>query len=103
MNAYFRSSICTAAVICYLGAPMGAMPAAAFDPSGNEVADAFLSLLETEDGKVESYGSVTESGDTVTITDLQLSHDGGDDSNGRTLTAPLHEQRRRGHGVGTRS
>ncbi len=89
MNAYFRSSICTAAVICCLGAPMGAMPAAAFDPSGNEVADAFLSLLETEDGKVESYGSVTESGDTVTITDLQLSHDGGDDSKAKIATAAL--------------
>lgn len=46
--------------------------AQAFEPTGNEVADAFLNLLEAEQGKVESYGEVTESGSTVSITSIKL-------------------------------
>ncbi|WP_150526643.1 hypothetical protein [Roseibium sediminis] len=46
--------------------------AQAFEPTGNDVADAFLNLLEAEQGKVESYGEVTESGSTVSITSIKL-------------------------------
>jgi hypothetical protein len=54
-------------------------PALAFDPSGNEVADAFLAMLDAEDGTVESYGSVTTSGSAVTISDLVIADDGDED------------------------
>ena len=50
-----------------------ATPALAFDPSGNEIADAFLSLLDAEKGTVESYGSVDEAGDAVTLSDIVIS------------------------------
>ena len=56
-----------------------ATPALAFDPTGNEIADAFLTLLDSEEGTVESYGSVDASGNTVTITDLLITDD--DDKN----------------------
>ncbi|MCV0427417.1 MAG: hypothetical protein K5905_18305 [Roseibium sp.] len=52
-----------------------ATPALAFDPTGNEIADAFLTILDTEEGTVESYGSVDVSGATVTISDLVISND----------------------------
>ncbi|MBN9670071.1 hypothetical protein [Roseibium aggregatum] len=57
-----------------------AAPALAFDPSGNDVADAFLTLLEADKGTVESYGSVDTSGDDVTITDLVLTNEDKKDS-----------------------
>lgn len=70
----------------YLGLPtavsllvLQANPALAFDPTGNPVADTFLTLLETEDGTVDSYGSFSESGDTVTIANIVLKQDGTDD------------------------
>ncbi|MES0879216.1 hypothetical protein [Roseibium sp. SCP14] len=50
-------------------------PALAFDPSGNEIADAFLTLLDSEEGTVESYGSVDASGNTVTISDLLITNE----------------------------
>jgi hypothetical protein len=50
-------------------------PALAFDPSGNEVADAFLALLDADEGTVESYGSVTSSGGSVSISDLVIADD----------------------------
>ncbi|MDN3718944.1 hypothetical protein QW131_06305 [Roseibium salinum] len=31
-------------------------PALAFEPSGNDVADAFLTILDSDQGTVESYG-----------------------------------------------
>jgi hypothetical protein len=54
-------------------------PALAFDPSGNEVADAFLALLDADEGTVESYGSVTSSGSSVSISDLVIADDGDED------------------------
>jgi len=56
-----------------------ASPALAFDPTGNDVADAFLALLDSEEGTVESYGSVDGSGGTVTIGDIVVTKDGDDD------------------------
>jgi len=53
-----------------------ASPALAFDPTGNEIADTFLSLLDAEDGTVESYGSVDGSGGNVTISDIVITKDG---------------------------
>lgn len=52
-----------------------ASPALAFDPTGNDVADAFLTLIDSEEGTVESYGSVDVSGDTVVIKDIVVSND----------------------------
>ncbi|MEM9633399.1 MAG: hypothetical protein AAGA50_18860 [Pseudomonadota bacterium] len=50
-------------------------PALAFDPTGNEIADAFLTLLDSEEGTVESYGSVDASGNSVTISDLLITNE----------------------------
>lgn len=55
-------------------------PALAFDPSGNEIADAFLALLDAEEGTVESYGSVDSSGNSVTISDLVITDDGDENA-----------------------
>ncbi|WP_428674488.1 hypothetical protein [Roseibium sp.] len=55
-----------------------ASPALAFDPSGNAVADAFLTLLDSEDGTVQSYASVEETGNTVTIKDLLITNEDKD-------------------------
>lgn len=64
-------------------------PALAFDPTGNEIADAFLSLLDAEEGTVESYGSVDGSGGTVTIGDIVVTKDGDDDSRVTIATTTL--------------
>lgn len=56
-----------------------ASPAFAFDPTGNPVADAFLTLLDSEEGTVESYGTVDGSGGTVSISDIVITNDGDDD------------------------
>ncbi|PVB63756.1 hypothetical protein DCO57_00990 [Labrenzia sp. 011] len=56
------------------------LPALAFDPSGNDVADTFLTLLDSEEGTVESYGSIDTSADTVTIRDLVITNDEKDDA-----------------------
>ncbi|TYC63652.1 hypothetical protein FMN50_02945 [Rhodobacterales bacterium] len=63
--------------------------ALAFDPSGNEVADAFLNLLEAEQGTVESYGSVDNAGDTVTIKDLVLTDEDDKDTKVTIATTTL--------------
>ncbi|MBO6891193.1 MAG: hypothetical protein JJ866_04555 [Roseibium sp.] len=55
-------------------------PALAFDPSGNEIADAFLAMLDAEEGTVESYGAVNTSGSEVTITDLVVKDEGSDEA-----------------------
>ena len=60
--------------------------AQAFDPTGNEVADAFLHLLEAEQGKVESYGAVSESGNAVSISSIKLI-DPADDTLAVTIDA----------------
>ncbi|QFT00334.1 hypothetical protein FIV06_23100 [Labrenzia sp. THAF191b] len=60
-----------------------ASPALAFDPSGNEIADAFLSLLDAEKGTVESYGSVDEAGGAVTLSDIVISKE---DEEGASVT-----------------
>lgn len=56
-----------------------AAPASAFDPSGVPVADAFLKMLDSEEGDVKSYGTVDENGSVITISDLVLGNEGGDD------------------------
>lgn len=50
-------------------------PALAFDPTGNDVADAFLTILDSDQGTVESYGAVEESGAEVTIRDLLITNE----------------------------
>ncbi|WP_269582561.1 hypothetical protein [Roseibium sp. Sym1] len=66
-----------------------ASPALAFDPTGSDVADAFLNLLDAEDGTVESYGSVDGSGGTVTISDIVVTKDGDDDGRVTIATTTL--------------
>jgi len=53
-------------------------PALAFDPTGNDVADAFLTLLDAQEGTVESYSNVEVSGGTVTISDVVVTQEGED-------------------------
>lgn len=48
------------------------LSAQAFTPTGNEVADAFLTLLESEQGTVESYGTVGTSDAGVLIDDIRI-------------------------------
>lgn len=63
-----------------MGVSMVAGPVLAFEPTGNDAADAFLELLQVEDGTVDSYGSVNENGDKVTISEIRLSNESDDDS-----------------------
>ncbi|WP_434052300.1 MAG: hypothetical protein RDA78_24070 [Roseibium sp.] len=69
----FAFGLCTAVSLIALQS----IPAVAFDPTGNEIADAFLSVVDAQEGTVESYEAVNASGDTVTIDGLVVS-DGGD-------------------------
>jgi hypothetical protein len=46
--------------------------ALAFEATGNDVADAFLSRVEAGDVKVVSVGSVSEDGDQVTLEDVAI-------------------------------
>lgn len=57
-----------------------ATAANAFDKTGNEVADAFLSVLDAQEGTVESYGSVSEAGNAVTIQDLVIKDENDNDT-----------------------
>lgn len=66
-----------------------ASPVFAFDPSGVPVADAFLKLLDSEEGDVESYGAVNESGNVITISDLVLTNESDDDGKVTVATATL--------------
>ncbi|MEP4766679.1 MAG: hypothetical protein ABJY83_02155 [Roseibium sp.] len=66
-----------------------ASPAFAFDPTGNPVADAFLTLLDSEEGTVESYGTVDGSGGTVSISDIVIKNDGDDDGKVTIATTVL--------------
>ncbi len=67
------AGVSVATCLCVLHPPLSE----AFEPTGSATADAFLSLLEAEDGTVESYGSATEADGTTTISDLVLVNDGG--------------------------
>ncbi|MBO6757090.1 MAG: hypothetical protein JJ902_12245 [Roseibium sp.] len=71
-------AVCAASSIA-LGSLIPFHSANAFDPTGNPVADAFLALLEAEDGKVDSYGELTESGGRVEIMDIKVSSDASDE------------------------
>lgn len=72
-SSRFAIGLCTAVSLVALQST----PSLAFDPTGNEIADAFLSVVDAQEGTVESYGSVDAAGDTVTIGDLVVA-DGGD-------------------------
>ncbi|MTH97232.1 hypothetical protein [Roseibium sp. RKSG952] len=63
-----------------LGVSLLVTPLEAFEPSGNPIADNFLNLFETNKGEVESYGGVSENGNRVTITDIQLTDRQNDDT-----------------------
>lgn len=89
MTAFFHSKIRMAALATCVAAPFAAPSALAFTPSGNPVADAFLAILETDNGKVESYKSVNESGDTVTITGLKLATEGAGPTKGSIANTTL--------------
>jgi len=78
---FYRSNRMTAGLAAAVSLiAIQASPALAFDPTGNDVADAFLTLLDSEEGIVESYGSVDGSGGTVTIGDIVVTKEGDDDS-----------------------
>lgn len=56
--------------------------ALAFEATGNDVADAFLSRVEAGDVKVVSVGSVSEDGDQVTLEDVALEGKTPEDGSG---------------------
>ncbi|WP_430512302.1 hypothetical protein [Pannonibacter phragmitetus] len=56
--------------------------ALAFEATGNDVADAFLSRVEAGDVKVVSVGNVSEDGDQVTLEDVTLEGKTPEDGNG---------------------
>ncbi|MET1415152.1 hypothetical protein ABVF61_22965 [Roseibium sp. HPY-6] len=62
-----------------------ATPTLAFDPTGNEIADAFLTVLDGQEGTVESYGAVNESGNAVTIENLVITDE--NDQNAKVTIA----------------
>ncbi|MCX2723125.1 hypothetical protein [Roseibium salinum] len=66
-------------------------PALAFEPSGNDVADAFLTILDSDQGTVESYGGVEESGGEVTIRDLLITNENEDNAKATIGTTVLTE------------
>lgn len=72
MNALRVSG--TAALVSMLVA--FAQPSFAVEPTGNEVADAFLNAIEPRDGGTVTYGDVDASGSTVTITDIKVAYTG---------------------------
>lgn len=63
-----------------MAATILAGPAHAYEPTGNDVADAFLDLLEVQEGQVKSYEAVEEDGDTVRITGIQLANEKDEDA-----------------------
>jgi hypothetical protein len=70
MNALRISG--TAALVSMLVA--FAQPSFAIEPSGNQVADAFLTAIEPKDNGTLTYGDVSTSGSTVTITDIKVDY-----------------------------
>ena len=91
MKEFFRSTACRLVLVLCASAPFAPLSAAAFTPSGNEVADAFLAVLETDDGMVDSYGSVSEGGETVIIKDLLLKRKGDDTKSATIATITLRD------------
>ncbi|WP_417671847.1 hypothetical protein [Roseibium sp.] len=77
MTSHFRKPISAPLFGLALSFTAIVTPAFAFEPSGNDIADAFLTLLEAEEGTVESYGNVTQNGDTVTIEAIKLTEESG--------------------------
>ncbi|MFD1694476.1 hypothetical protein [Roseibium aestuarii] len=53
-------------------------PAAAFEPTGNEIADTYLTLLESGQNETVTVGKVEASGDVVTLSDLLFVNNGDD-------------------------
>jgi len=79
-------------------AALHALPALAFEPSGNDVADAFLTLLDTKEGKVESYSLVDVSGNVVTIRDLVITREDGKNAKVDIATTDLIDGAVQGNG-----
>jgi len=76
----FRRSTALAAALMLSVSAAPLSGALAFEPTGSDVADAFLTLLETEDGTVESYASATETGDGFVIENLRVVSEGNDNA-----------------------
>jgi hypothetical protein len=91
MKEFLRSTACRLVLVLSATAPFAPLPAAAFTPTGNEVADAFMAVLETDDGTVESYGSVSEGGETVIIKDLLLKRKSDDNRSATIATTTLRD------------
>ncbi|WP_346912462.1 hypothetical protein [uncultured Roseibium sp.] len=91
MKDFFRSTACRLVFVLCASAPFAPLPAAAFTPTGNEVADAFMAVLETDDGIVDSYGSVSEGGETVIIKDLHLKRKDDDTKSATIATTTLRD------------
>ncbi|GAA0771685.1 hypothetical protein E1180_04460 [Roseibium denhamense] len=66
-----------------------AAAAQAFEPSGSEIADAFLTVIDSGDGEVTSYGAVDDSGGTVTIKDIVVSNADSDDGQATIASTSL--------------
>ena len=91
MREFFRSTACRLVFVLCASAPFAPLPAAAFTPTGNEVADAFMAVLETDDGVVDSYGSVSEGGETVIIKNLLLKRKDDDTKSATIATTTLRD------------
>lgn len=91
MREFFRSTACRLVFVLCASAPFAPLPASAFTPTGNEVADAFMAVLETDDGMVDSYGSVSEGGETVIIKDLLLKRKDDDTKSATIATTTLRD------------
>jgi len=57
-------------------------PAHALDPTGNATADAFLALMEVEDGKITGIGSIDGTESDFTITGIDLVNEKDSDKTG---------------------
>ncbi|MBD1549223.1 hypothetical protein [Roseibium aggregatum] len=91
MREFFRSTACRLVLVLCASAPFAPLPAMAFTPTGNDVADAFMAVLETDDGMVDSYGSVSEGGETVVIKDLLLKRKDDDKKSATIATTTLRD------------
>ncbi|GGB43277.1 hypothetical protein GCM10011316_14090 [Roseibium aquae] len=83
-----RRSTALAAALLLSVAAIPLSGAQAFQPTGSDVGDAFLTLLEAEDGKVDSYASASPTSAGLVIEGIKVVSDGGDDTVvtiGRTL------------------
>lgn len=69
-----RLSTLSAASLVICG--LMAQPAAAFEPTGNDIADAYLEVLESTHGTVTHVDDVSTSGDTVTLKGITMTAEG---------------------------